>query len=116
MGWAGRRANAALAVLPALHTVNQRFACPLPEGELAAAARSIERYRERWAAHGWHSPAWVARQRARKARQAGTARRDSASSAGSNEALQPWRADGISRADMVSPPRRGRGWHCSQHR
>ena len=56
MRWAGRRANACLPVLPALHTVNQDFAHPLPLSEVQATARSIEKYRKRWASRGWHSP------------------------------------------------------------
>ena len=70
MAWAGREANARLDVLPALLIVNQRFAHPLPLSEVRATARSIEKYRERWAARGWHAPRWLARQ-ATLARQAG---------------------------------------------
>ena len=49
MRWAGRQANASLPVLPALHVANQDFAHPLPLSEVQATARSIEKYRKRWA-------------------------------------------------------------------
>ena len=98
MRWAGRQTNQGLPVLPALHTVNQDFAHPLPLSEVQATARSIERYRKRWAARGWHCPRWIARQAARSAKQTGRARKRSASPNGSNEALRPWGAEGVSRA------------------
>ena len=65
MRWAGNRANANLPVLPALLNVNQDFAHPLPVSEVQATARSIDKYRTRWAARGWHNPRWLARQAAR---------------------------------------------------
>ncbi len=98
MRWAGRQTNQGLPVLPALHTVNQDFAHPLPLSEVQATARSIERYRKRWAARGWHCPRWIPRQAARSAKQTGRARKRSASPNGSNEALRPWGAEGVSRA------------------
>ena len=98
MSWAGRQTNAHLDVLPALLTVNQSFAHSLPLSEVQATARSIERYRQRWAARGWHSPRWIAKQKARSALQKGRARKASASPDGSNEELRPWEAQGISRA------------------
>ena len=61
MAWAGREANARLDVLAALLIVNQRFAHPLPLSEVRATARSIEKYRERWTARGWHAPRWLAK-------------------------------------------------------
>ena len=92
MTWAGRRANAGLLVLPALLAVNQNFAHPLPLSEVQATARSIEKYRKRWSARGWHCPRWIARQAAR-GRRSGEARH-----LGSNESLKPWAAEGVSRA------------------
>ena len=65
MRWAGRRANADLPVLAALMVVNQEFDHPLPLSEVQATAHSIEKYRKRWAARGWHCPRWIARQAAR---------------------------------------------------
>ena len=97
MRWAGTRANMDLEVLPALMVVNQDFAHPLPLSEVQATARSIEKYRKRWAARGWHCPRWLSRQAARSAKQTGKAREASASDAGSNEALKPWLAEGVSR-------------------
>ena len=90
--WAGRQANAGTAVLTALHITNQGLDPRLDDPELAAMARSIERYRARWAAHGWHSPRWIAKQAARGIK-SGEARR-----LGSNEELKPWEAEGIDRA------------------
>ena len=96
--WAGRPMNKNLTVLPALMAVNQDFAHPLPQSEVQATARSIEKYRKRWASRGWHCPRWIARQAARSAKQTGRARKRSASPDGSNEALRPWDAEGVSRA------------------
>ena len=92
MRWAGRQANASLPVLPALHVANQDFAHPLPLSEVQATARSIEKYRKRWAARSWHCPRWISRQAAR-GRRSGEARH-----LGSNESLKPWAAEGVSRA------------------
>ena len=91
MKWAGRPANAGLPVLPALMVVNQDFAHPLPLSEVQATARSIENYRKRWAARGWHCPRWLSRQAAR-GRASGRARHEA-----SNEQRKPWEAEGISR-------------------
>ena len=94
--WAGRQANASLPVLPALHAVNAEVSAlhgkpPLPDAEVGDIARSIERYRERWARDGWHCPRWIARQAAR-GRASGKARHKD-----SFEATRPWEAEGISR-------------------
>ena len=91
MQWAGREANAALPVLPALMLLNQNFTPPLPPSEVEAAAKSIEKYRKRWAAHGQHCPRWLAKQAAR-GRASGRARFE-----GSNEQRKPWEAEGFSR-------------------
>ena len=92
--WAGREANAGLAVLPALHAVNAEVAAlhgkpPLPDAEVAGIARSIERYRERWARQG-HKPSWLARQAAR-GRKGGRPRLY-------EPGREPWVLEGISRA------------------
>ena len=107
MAWAGREANANLPVLPALMIANQEFNIPLPLSEIAATARSVEKYRERWAARGWHCPRWIARQaaRGRKGGQAsGRARRP-----GSNEERRPWEAEGVSRRTWYRRRARERG-------
>ena len=96
--WAGRPANADLSVLAAANVRNAEFDSPLPVAEVAATARSVERYRARWQAHGWHARRFIARQAARSARQKGKARKASASPEGSNEKLRPWEAENISRA------------------
>ena len=101
--WAGRQANAGTAVLTALHITNQGLDPRLDDPELAAMARSIERYRARWAAHGWHSPRWIAKQAARgiksgeKRAQGVQGPQRQSCGAGSNEELKPWEAEGISR-------------------
>ena len=95
MVWAGRKANARLDVLAALLIVNQRFAHSLPLSEVRTTARSIEKYRERWTARGWHAPHWLAKlasERVRGGIQSGIVRR-----AGSIEERQPWEAEDISR-------------------
>ena len=97
MRWAGRRTNEHLGVLPALLALNQDFHHPLPLSEVQATAKQIEKYRRRWAPQGWHCPRWIKKQAARSAKQTGKARKASASREGSNEALRPWEAEGISR-------------------
>ena len=108
MKWAGNRANEEIAVLPALIALNQTFTVPLPMAEVTATARSIERYRARWAARGWHTPAWMTLQKERgragglksgqSKRERGVhgPKRKSAAEA-SNEVTRPWEAEGISR-------------------
>ena len=62
---------------------------------MRATARSIEEYRERWTARGWHAPHWLAKlacERVRGGIQSGIVRR-----AGSIEERQPWEAEDISR-------------------
>ena len=91
MRWAGKRTNMELEVLPALMVANQQFTHPLPLSEVQATARSIEKYRARWAARGGHSRRWKEKQSAR-GRRSGEVRR-----VGSAEATRPWEAEGISR-------------------
>ena len=90
MKWAGRRTNEHLDVLPALLAVNQDFAHPLPLAELQATARSIEKYRKRWATRGWHCPRWIAKQAAR-GRKGGRPRLYEPN-------REPWALEGVSRA------------------
>ena len=90
--WAARHENINVTALSAATFINQQFDHPLPQSEIAATARSVEKYRERWAARGWHCPRWIAKQAAR-GRASGASRRD-----GSIEAAKPWEAEGISRA------------------
>ncbi|MDE0385815.1 MAG: replication initiation protein [Defluviicoccus sp.] len=104
MSWAGRQANVHLPVLPALMSIMEEVLEAHPAAdhaytvaEVQASARMIEKYRERWAANGWHKPAWIERQKARSAKQTGQARKRSASPEGSNEVLKPWEMEGISR-------------------
>ena len=73
MLWAGYKANAETPVLREARRLNT-FDHPLPYSEIRATARSVEKYRERWKAHGWHCPAWIERQRLR-GRASGKARR-----------------------------------------
>ena len=96
--WAARRENEAVSVLSAAMIVNQQFTVALPQSEVSATARSVEKYRKQWAARGWHCPRWIAKQAARSAKQTGKARQSSASREASNEMLRPWEAEGISRA------------------
>ena len=98
MRWAGRRANADLPVLAALLTANQEFDYPLPLSEVQATARSIEKYRKRWAARGWHCPRWIARQAA-CGRKGGRPRLYELG-------REPWTLEGVSRATWYR--RRGR--------
>ncbi len=98
MRWAGCQANKSLPVPPALMVVNQEFEYPLPLSEVQATANSIEKYRERWAARGWHCRRWIARQTAR-------------GSKGGRPRLyepgrEPWTLEGVSRAMWYR--RRGR--------
>lgn len=89
MAWAGRKENAGISVLAAAVVRNQHFDHPLPDSEVAATARSVERYRERWAARGWHCPRWIARQAAR-GRKGGRPRLY-------EPGREPWTLAGISR-------------------
>ena len=89
MLWAGRNANAAFQVLPALMVVNQDFTPPLPPSEVEAAAKSIEKYRRGWAARGWHCPRWLAKQAAR-GRKGGRPRLYELG-------REPWTLEGVSR-------------------
>ena len=85
MRWAGRQENAQIAALTAAHVANEAYRDhplgPVGPVELRGIAASVEGYRRRWAARGWHRPEWLARQRARgtrsgAARRARTAERD----------------------------------------
>ena len=96
MIWAGRRENAAISVLSAAPVRNQQFDHPLAESEVAATARSVERYRARWAARGWHSARWIARQKARASR--GGKAKAQAHQGNSIESRKPWDDLGISRS------------------
>ena len=95
------RGDRGVPALTMAHALNRDVADvygrePLPDSEVAGIARSVERYRRKWEQQG-HKPAWLARQAARARMQTGRARKDSASPDGSNEALRPWGAEGISR-------------------
>ena len=91
MAWAGRRENIGMAALTAAHVRNSEFEVPLGASEVAGIVRSVERYRVRWRAGGWHSPRFIARQAAR-GRKSGRVRRE-----GSIEAEKPWEAECVSR-------------------
>lgn len=97
------RADRAIPALVVAHTMAQDVRDKYPDAnhafgdaEIAGIARSVERCRAKWDRQG-HKPAWLAKQRARSARQTGKARKASASPAGSNEAMKPWVKLGISR-------------------
>ena len=103
MTWAGSPSNAGIAVLAAAHVQNEKYRDhplgPLDLGELSGIAKSVERYRARWAARGWHRPAWIERQAARGRRpKRGKLRASADPNKGTNEALRPWEAEGVSRA------------------
>ena len=90
--WAARHENINVTALSAAMIINQQFTVALPQSEVVATAKSVEKYRAQWAARGWHKPQWLAKQSAR-GKASGAARRD-----GSIEAAKPWEAEGISRA------------------
>ena len=98
MIWAGRRENATIPVLSAAPVRNQQFDHPLAESEVAATARSVERYRARWAARGWHSARWIARQKARASRGGKAKAQAQAHQGNSIESRKPWDDLGISRS------------------
>ena len=50
--WAGSPFNLKLEVLPMARATNDGFEIPLPDAEVAAIAKSIERYRRAWIAQG----------------------------------------------------------------
>ena len=52
MAWAGRPENQPNDCLAAAHVINQSFDTRLDYGEVAATARSVQRYRARWIAKG----------------------------------------------------------------
>ena len=87
MRWAGRIENREIAVLAAAEAMQADFVADgrgrLPISEVRATVASVEKYRARWEAQGWHRPDWIERQRARQrrqveARRAKTAERDAA--------------------------------------
>ena len=49
-------------------SVNMEFGHPLSDPEVEGVLRNVRKYRERWAARGWHSRAFLRRQAARGAR------------------------------------------------
>ena len=107
MRWAGSPANAGIAVLAAANVQNDQYRNhplgPLDLGELAGIAKSVERYRARWAARGWHRPEWIERQRDRGRAgglrpKRGKLRASADPDNGTNETLRPWEAEGVSRA------------------
>lgn len=106
MKWAGKQANAHLDVLAALVIANGAFAYPLPQSEVAAMAASIEGYRRKWAAHGWHAPAWIERQAAR-GRLGGIASGQTRRP-GSAAETRPWETEGVSRPTWYRRAARGR--------
>ena len=107
--WAARRENEAVSVLSAAMIINQQFTVALPQSEVSATARSVEKYRKQWAARGWHSPRWLAKQSSR-GKASGKARRQ-----GSVEETKPWELEGISRAWWYRK-RHARGVDSNQHR
>ena len=120
MRWAGKRENAETCGPCAAAMIhNAKIDRPLPESHVRATARSVEKYRARWAARGWHKPAWIAKQvalgrvggvmsgEAKRERGVNGPKRRSAT-AGSNEALKPWAAEGMSRRWWYELRRRDR--------
>ena len=96
MAWAGRKANASLDVYTALIVANQKLAEPLPLFEVSGIARSIEKYRNRWRAKGWHSEHFLNRQAARGARGGKKSKRGPVLYDPND--VPPWVSAGISRA------------------
>ena len=91
MVWAARAENRGRDVLTAAYVVNQRLEPePLPESEVRSTARSVEKYRARWEANGWHSTRFRQRQSAR-GRLGGRPRKYEAGK-------EPWTEAGMSRA------------------
>lgn len=99
MQWAGERKNASDPVLPVVLLMNAALEFPLPESECRSIARSVERYRERWQAQGWHSPGFRRRQAAR-GRKGGRPRLY-------EPGAEPWTLAGISRAKWYRTRARG---------
>ena len=52
MTWSGSQANLKAEVLGAARAANDGFEIPLPDAEVAAIAKSVERYRRSWIAKG----------------------------------------------------------------
>ena len=112
--WAGQVRNSAFDVLPTVMVLNAELADRLPLSEVRAIARSIEKYRARWAANGWHTPAWV-RKQAWRGRRGGLKPsngpiRKSAQPGVTNKAAKPWDDEGISRAWWYEKRRRAGDW------
>ena len=88
------RGDRSVPALTIAHAMNREVADrygrdPLPDAEVAAIARSVERYRRQWERQG-HSPAWLARQAAR-GRKGGQWRLY-------EPGKEPWALEGVSRA------------------
>lgn len=83
MSWAGRAENANTPVIEYAREQAKiiraryfgRTDHVFPESEVEAIARSVERYREHWAANDWHCPRWIEKQ-ANRGRRSGEVRRE----------------------------------------
>ena len=96
MKWAGRECNAGIDVYTAACAANQDFTHPLPDSEVQATAKSVEKCRARWAANGWHTPRWLRKQALIGSKGGKVSKRGKVE--GSNESVKPWEIEGISRA------------------
>lgn len=90
MRFAGRMANRNADLLTQAWIINADFAVSLPLTEIMATVRSVEKYRERWARHGWHDPRWRRRQAAR-------GRKGGRPGLPTIDGLKPWELEGVSR-------------------
>ena len=66
--FAGSRAGRTADLSIEAARLNRGYGVPLPDREVHHVVASVSRYRARWEAGGWHRPAWLARQAARRKR------------------------------------------------
>ena len=71
---AGRQAVSDADLGPMVYAANRQLSPPLDRAEVDGIIRSAIRRRRQWAARGWHSVTWLARQ-ATRGRRSGVARR-----------------------------------------
>ena len=107
--WAGEDRNRAYDVLACVMALNAKLEVPLSLSEVRGIAKPVEKYRARWAANGWHKPAWLRKQAWRgqrgglKGGRSGGLKpsngpiRQSVQPDVTNEQAEPWADEGISR-------------------
>ena len=62
--WAGHESNSHLPVIDEAMRLNCSLAHPMDAREVRGIAKSVERYRQQWAAQGWDSPSYAKKKRA----------------------------------------------------